>query len=54
LDAARGRLKPANRVTLGGPPLYHFSGDEAPGDTNGQDIGDVWYVVSPDGEPIEE
>jgi predicted lipoprotein with Yx(FWY)xxD motif len=42
------------QVTLDGHPLYHFSGDEAPGDTNGQDIGDVWYVVSPEGEEIEE
>jgi predicted lipoprotein with Yx(FWY)xxD motif len=41
------------QVTLDGHPLYHFSGDEAPGDTNGQEIGDVWYVVSADGEPIE-
>jgi predicted lipoprotein with Yx(FWY)xxD motif len=42
------------QVTLDGHPLYHFSGDEAAGDTNGQDIGDVWYVVSPDGEAVEE
>lgn len=34
-------------------PLYYFAGDEAPGDTNGQGIGDVWYVVSPEGEPIQ-
>ncbi len=35
-------------------PLYTFSGDQAPGDTNGQDTGDKWYVVSPTGEPIKE
>ena len=32
------------------PPMAN---DAAPGDTNGQDVGDVWYVVSPTGEPIE-
>lgn len=41
------------QVTYAGRPLYYFSGDEAPGDTNGQEIGDVWYVVSPEGEPVE-
>ena len=44
----------STQVTLDGHPLYFFSGDEAAGDTNGQDIGDVWYVVSPEGEAIEE
>lgn len=42
------------QVTYDGRPLYHFSSDTAPGDTNGQDIGDVWYVVAPDGKPIED
>jgi predicted lipoprotein with Yx(FWY)xxD motif len=42
------------QVTLDGHPLYHFSGDETADDMNGQDIGDVWYVVSPDGEAVEE
>jgi predicted lipoprotein with Yx(FWY)xxD motif len=41
------------QVTLDGHPLYYFSGDEGPDDTNGQDVGDVWYVVSPDGAAIE-
>jgi len=40
------------QVTYGGLPLYHFASDAAPGDTNGQGIGDVWFVVSPEGEPI--
>ena len=42
------------QVTFGGMPLYYFAGDERPGDTNGQGIGDVWFVVGPDGQPIEE
>jgi predicted lipoprotein with Yx(FWY)xxD motif len=28
-------------------PLYYFAEDTAPGDTNGQDVGDVWYIVTP-------
>ncbi len=44
----------STQVTYGGWPLYHFSNDAEPGDTNGQGLGDNWYVVSPDGEPIQE
>jgi predicted lipoprotein with Yx(FWY)xxD motif len=33
-------------------PLYRFSGDSAPGDTNGQGSGGVWFVASPSGELI--
>jgi predicted lipoprotein with Yx(FWY)xxD motif len=43
----------STQVTLDGNPLYHFSADETAGDTNGQGVGDVWYVVSPAGEPIQ-
>lgn len=38
------------QVAYNGQPLYYFVGDEAAGDTNGQDVGEVWYVVNP-GEP---
>jgi predicted lipoprotein with Yx(FWY)xxD motif len=34
-------------------PLYLFTGDVGPGDTNGQGISNVWFVVGADGEPIE-
>ena len=40
-------------VAYNGIPLYYFARDEQPGDTNGQGVGDVWYVVSPEGEPIQ-
>ncbi|MGH2641347.1 MAG: COG4315 family predicted lipoprotein [Actinomycetota bacterium] len=42
------------QVTLDGHPLYYFAADETPDDINGQDVGDVWYVVSPAGEAITE
>lgn len=41
------------QVTYGGWPLYHFSGDQSPDDVNGQGVGDVWFVASPQGEPIQ-
>jgi predicted lipoprotein with Yx(FWY)xxD motif len=40
-------------LTVNGFPAYYFAGDEAPGDTNGQGVGEVWWVFGPDGEPIE-
>jgi predicted lipoprotein with Yx(FWY)xxD motif len=40
-------------LTVNGFPAYYFAGDAAPGDTNGQGVGDVWWVFGPDGEPIE-
>jgi predicted lipoprotein with Yx(FWY)xxD motif len=46
------RTDGSSQVTYNGWPLYYFAGDTAPGDTNGQGINDVWFVVSPAGEPI--
>ena len=40
------------QVTLNGWPLYSFAGDAAAGDTNGQGVNDVWWVLSPAGEKI--
>jgi predicted lipoprotein with Yx(FWY)xxD motif len=34
-------------------PLYHFAGDAAPGDANGQGSGGKWFVVGPDGKLIK-
>lgn len=28
-----------------GAPLYFWSGDKAPGDTNGDEIGGVWHIA---------
>jgi len=48
------RTDGTEQVTFNGLPLYYFSGDEAAGDTNGQGLNDVWWVLSPEGEPIEK
>lgn len=42
------------QVTYAGMPLYYFAADQAAGDTNGQGVGDVWWVVQPDGTPVTE
>jgi predicted lipoprotein with Yx(FWY)xxD motif/murein L,D-transpeptidase YcbB/YkuD len=42
------------QVTYNGWPLYFFAGDAAPGDTNGQGQGGVWYVLDPTGNPIDD
>ena len=31
-------------------PLYYFAKDTQPGDVKGQAVGDVWYVLDPDGK----
>jgi predicted lipoprotein with Yx(FWY)xxD motif len=40
-------------LKIGDWPLYTFTPDEAPGDVNGQGVGEVWYAVSPEGSIIE-
>jgi predicted lipoprotein with Yx(FWY)xxD motif len=35
-------------------PLYRFSGDEAPGDVNGQGSGGVWFAVGADGSLLKD
>ena len=57
LDAAllgtTDRTDGTTQVTYNGWPLYYWYEDAAPGDTNGQTVGDVWYVVSPTGEAVQ-
>ena len=43
----------STQVTLDGHPLYYFASDETADDINGQGVGEVWYVVSPEGEAIQ-
>jgi len=40
---ADGKLQ----VTYNGQPLYFWINDKNPGDTTGQGVGGVWYVVKP-------
>jgi predicted lipoprotein with Yx(FWY)xxD motif len=40
------------QVTYDDWPLYYWVGDSAPGDTNGQGVQDVWWVLAPDGTLI--
>lgn len=40
------------QVTYNGWPLYYFANDLEPGETNGQGVNEVWYVVDANGEPI--
>lgn len=44
----------STQLTVNGFPAYYFAGDQAAGDTNGQGVGEVWWVFGADGEPIQE
>jgi predicted lipoprotein with Yx(FWY)xxD motif len=41
------RTDGTQQVTYGGHPLYYFKGDTAPGQTNGQGVGGIWYLIGP-------
>jgi predicted lipoprotein with Yx(FWY)xxD motif len=52
-SSARSDGKP--QVTYNGHPLYLFSGDQKPGDTNGEGVnafGGLWYALSSAGNQI--
>jgi predicted lipoprotein with Yx(FWY)xxD motif len=42
---ASARTDNSTQVTYNGMPLYTYSGDSAPGDTNGDGLNGKWYVV---------
>lgn len=44
----------SRQVAIGGTALYGYQDDAAPGDVNGQGVGDAWFVVSPDGDLIRD
>jgi predicted lipoprotein with Yx(FWY)xxD motif len=37
------------QLTLAGWPLYGYSGDRMPGETNGQGVDGAWFAISPSG-----
>ena len=41
------RTDGSKQVTYGGHPLYYFVGDTAVGQTKGQGVGGVWFLVGP-------
>lgn len=42
----------STQIMAGGWPLYYYASDSSPGDTEGQGINDIWWVLDPTGEPI--
>jgi predicted lipoprotein with Yx(FWY)xxD motif len=52
-DGVTGELATIERddgttqVTYDGAPLYFFAGDNAPGDTNGHEVGNIWFAATP-------
>jgi len=45
--SAIDRTDGSQQMTYNDIPLYYYAKDDDPGDTYGQDVGDVWYVVTP-------
>jgi predicted lipoprotein with Yx(FWY)xxD motif len=41
------RTDGGRQVMFNGIPLYYYSTDAAPGDTKGQGVGKVWFIVKP-------
>jgi len=40
------------QTTYKGWPIYYYVKDQAPGDTLGQGVGGVWYVINPQNVPL--
>jgi predicted lipoprotein with Yx(FWY)xxD motif len=45
------RTDGSTQVTYNGMPLYYWAQDQRPGDTTGQNVGGVWFVVNPSDAP---
>ena len=46
------RTDGTTQATYNGWPLYYWVEDTAPGDTKGQAVNDVWWVLDPAGDAI--
>ena len=57
LDASKlttiDRTDGTKQVKYGEYPLYHYASDTAAGDTKGQGVAKIWWVVGADGEAIK-
>lgn len=42
----------SQQVTYNDWPLYLWQGDQQPGDVTGQNVNEVWFVVSPAGDAV--
>jgi predicted lipoprotein with Yx(FWY)xxD motif len=42
----------SSQVTYDGHPLYRYNADTAAGNTHGQGVGGIWWVVGADGTKI--
>jgi predicted lipoprotein with Yx(FWY)xxD motif len=42
----------SQQAAINGQPLYMYSGDTKPGDTNGQGIGGFWFAVMANGSSV--
>jgi predicted lipoprotein with Yx(FWY)xxD motif len=52
LDPSLAGVGGGGQATYNSRFLYEFSGDTAAGQTSGQGVGGVWYLLGADGEPI--
>jgi predicted lipoprotein with Yx(FWY)xxD motif len=43
-----------SQVTLDGHPLYYYASDVDPGDTSGQGVGGIWFVVDGAGAAVKD
>ncbi|MHA7198424.1 COG4315 family predicted lipoprotein [Arthrobacter alkaliphilus] len=48
IPTADGKMQ----ITINGMPIYFYSKDEDSGDTYGQGVGGVWFMVSPSGSML--
>jgi plastocyanin len=46
------RTDGSTQVTYNGWPLYTYIGDKSAGDVTGQNVGSVWFVISPAGDQV--
>ena len=43
----------STQITVDGQPLYYYSGDSAAGDSNGDNVGGVWFIAPATGAAAE-